>query len=106
MLRRCSLPDRGEYRQAAGVAAQGLDPRLFTPLWPRQNNKKDKGKNNQGRCNNWQPAPYFQIRFAKASKAFWTSVHVKAFSRSKFGAALRARHYTGVGHARKDKVKR
>jgi hypothetical protein len=53
------------------------------------------------------------IRFTKASRACWTSIRARALSlSSKFGAALRALHYTSVvvavvvvvGHARKDKA--
>jgi hypothetical protein len=75
----------------------------FLPLGPRQSNKKNKDKNNQGQCHNNQHlgSAHTQIRFAKSSKAFWTSVRVKAFGCSKFGAAVRARHYMSVGHATK-----
>jgi hypothetical protein len=78
----------------------------FSSLGPRPSNKKNKDKNDQRRCSNNQhlARARIQIRFAKASKAFWTSVRVKALSCSKLGAALWARHYASVGHARKDKV--
>src|SRR5215813_9579898 len=104
MLRRCSLPDRGEYRQAAGVAAQGLDPRLFTPLWPVKTTRRTKARTIKADATIGSQPPTFRSDLLKRAKHSGHLCTSRASSRSKFGAALRARHYTGVGHARKDKV--
>src|SRR5215472_8393529 len=68
MLRRCSLPDRGEYRQAAGVAAQGLDPRLFTPLWPVKTTRRTKARTIKADATIGSQPPTFRSDLLKRAK--------------------------------------